>query len=350
MKRSKQILLCLFVIWTCGCSSPSPATESVNAFMTKTPSIQSTTTMPTSQLQITYIQNDDNFGELYASDVNCMTQEPMCFSEPRLLFTTLTMPTSDQSWPRGLLTDYSWSAEGNRIALVSVGDILIGDLNKHNWTNITNSSDVDEYQPAWSHDGNAIYYRACPRTADGIYGGHSACGIYSSDLTGNVKFTFLGSQSDYYDSYDVSPDGQKIVFALADTQGYDQIYQANLDGSENHQITAGQINNSSPSFSPDGKKMIYVRINEPNGANSPLQSDLILKDLETGEEKILTKQFDGDVFTPVFAPDGNWVAFTSFDTSLNANIFVLSIDDGIWIQVTYTNHAVSPSWRLSVKP
>lgn len=346
-KPINQILLYLSIIWSTGCSSL--ATEQMNPVVAQTPPIQLTASMLTDQFQLTYIQNHDNFGELYVADVNCMTQDEMCFGKPKLLFASLTMPNGDQNKPRGLLTEYSWSPDGNRIALISTGDILIGDINTQSWINITNSSDVDEYQPKWSLDGNSIYYRACPRTIDGNYGGHSACRLYRSDLTGKVEFNLLNSKSDYYNSYDVSSDGQKVVFTLTDNQGYDQIYLANLDGSDSHQITEGQINSSAPSFSSSDKKTIFVRFNKSGGASSPLQSDIFLKDLETGEEKNLTQEFDGDVFAPVLSPDGKWIAFSSFDAELNANIFIASLDQSVVIQVTHTNQEVAPSWRLSSK-
>ncbi len=73
-----------------------------------------------------------------------MSANKICFDEPKLLFQSLKVPSNEQNLPKGLLTDYSWSPDGNKIALVSVGDILIGDMNTQNWTNITNSPDVDE--------------------------------------------------------------------------------------------------------------------------------------------------------------------------------------------------------------
>jgi Tol biopolymer transport system component len=218
-----------------------------------------------------------------------MTPDKVCFGGSKLLFATLTMPSSEQNKPKGSLTDYSWSPDGNRIALISTGDILIGDISKQSWTNITNSLDVDEYQPKWSSDGNSIYYRACPRTIEGNYGGHGVCQLYRSDLTGKTELILLNSKSDYYNSYDVSPNGEQVVFTLADDEGYDQIFLSTLDGSNSRQLTMGQINFSTPSFSPDGKKIVFVRFEKLVSADSDLQSDIILKDLEIGEEENLTE-------------------------------------------------------------
>ncbi|MBK9008606.1 MAG: PD40 domain-containing protein [Anaerolineae bacterium] len=350
MKHYKQInpiLLYILIIWMVGCSSLT--TEKSNTFITEAVSTQSTTSFSANQFQLTYIQNHDNSGELYISDVNCMTQDKACFGEPKLSFATLTMPNSDENKPRGLLTDYSWSPDGTRIALTSTGDILIGDIKAQSWVNITNSSDVDEYQPKWSSDGNSIYYRACQRTTEGNYGGHGACRLYRARLTGEVQFNLLNSRIDYYNSYDVSPDGQQVAYTLTDNQGYDQIYLADINDSDGRQITEGPMNNITPSFSPDGKKILFVRLNESEGVNSLLQSDLVMKDLDTGEEKNLTQEFEGDVFSPALSPDGKWVAFTSFDKELNSNIFVASLGQSVVIQATHGNQDAVPSWRLSLK-
>src|SRR5215212_4150938 len=108
----------------------------------------------TDQIEITYIENQQNSGGLYAVDITCLSSVKVCTGEPLLLFQSLIMPNSAQAEPKGLLTDYSWSPTGKEIVLVSAGDLLIGSISTDvkKWVNITNSPPIDESKPKWSSD------------------------------------------------------------------------------------------------------------------------------------------------------------------------------------------------------
>ncbi|MBN2116602.1 MAG: PD40 domain-containing protein [Anaerolineales bacterium] len=343
--KFKLLISIFFLIMLIGCA-PSPNPTEIQRSPTAVNKQVSLT--PTNRLQITYVQNaiDQNFGKLYTIDVNCMTVDKICLGEPKLLLKTLEMPSREKNKPKGLLTDYNWSPDGNKIALISTGDILIGDMVTQEWVNVTNSQDIDEYQPKWSLDGRFIYYRACPRIIVGNYGGHGSCQIYRSNPTGNEKLALLGSIKDSIVSYDISPDGQKIIFSISGPFGTgDLLYQVNSDGTGSNQIAMGGVSKNTPSFSPDGQRIAFVRLHDPN---SKEESDIIVKDLVSGEERNLTEEFGGMVFSPAFSPNGEWIAFESFDSELNVNIFLVSLEQERIIQVTQGNGETSPAWqRLS---
>ena len=61
----------------------------------------------------------------------------------------------------------------------------------------------------------------------------------------------------------VSPDGEQVAFTLTQysmeaNSGQTDIYLMNIDGSDVHPILNSEKNESSPSFSPDGKKLSYT--------------------------------------------------------------------------------------------
>ncbi len=343
--RSKLLISITVLFVLVGCIS-NPSAKDIQLF--PAPTLELTAPIPTTRLQITYIRNEQeqNYGELYAIDITCMTQDKVCFGEPKLLFQSLKMPNNEQNKPKGLLTDYSWSPEGNNIALTSVGGILIGDLNTQDWLNITNRPGIDEYEPKWSPDGKFIYYLACPRIIEGDYGGHRNCRLYRSDPMGKKEVALLGSISHSIDSYDISPDAQKIVFAVsAPLSISDLLYQANWDGTNSHQMTTGDVSENTPSFSPDGQKITFVRSTILYYADSKEESDIIVKDLVSGEEKNLTENFDGIASSPSFSPHGAWIVFYSFDVDLHANIFLVSLEQEIIVQVTHGNEEIHPAWR-----
>ncbi len=70
-----------------------------------------------------------------------------------------------------------------------------------------------------------------------------------------------------------------------------------------------------------------------------------MKDLITGEEKNLTENFDRLAASPVFSPDGNWLAFDAGDSESNWDIFLVSLETGNIIQVTQGNNETGPAWR-----
>ncbi len=75
-------------------------------------------------------------------------------------------------------------------------------------------------EPSWSSDGQFIFYLACPRIMEGNYGGHGKCHLYRSNPSGNDELGLLRAITYSIDSYDVSPDEQKIVFAISGQYSY----------------------------------------------------------------------------------------------------------------------------------
>ena len=295
------------------------------------------TQLPSSNLRITYtrLYEDQIFSEFYEIDVTCITNIEICVGEPKLLFRSLNVPNNENDTPKGFITDYSWSPDGKKIALVSGRDILVSDIETQNWVNITHNSDIDEYDLEWSPDGKALYYVVCSRD----YSGMCLPEFHKSDPKGEEKSTLLSSISKYINSFDISPNGTEIVYSITTNQGYDQIYKANLDGTKMTQITSGDINNNKPSFSPDGQKIAFVRY------YYRVKADIIVRDIISGDEIILTENFENESFFPAFSPDGNWILFHAFDQDLNHNVYVVSLESGNIIQITENNESGSPAWR-----
>jgi TolB protein len=119
-----------------------------------------------------------------------------------------------------------------------------------------------------------------------------------------------------------SSSGNKIAF------GFGQFFQmtngaaiadialVNSDGTNLKILTKSDGNNGFPSWSPDGKQIVY------RAANKNLKGLFIL-DSETGATKILTKD-SRDNF-PAWSPDGSRIAFTSLRDN-DYNIFSIAPD------------------------
>jgi dipeptidyl aminopeptidase/acylaminoacyl peptidase len=106
----------------------------------------------------------------------------------------------------------------------------------------------------------------------------------------------------------LSPDGRWAAVAVrkydveADAS-WSEIWRVALDGSNVRQMTSGREEDSSPAFSPDGKRLLFV-------SSRSGSSQLWTMPVDGGEATQLT-EFAPGVADPVWSPDGRWIAATS---------------------------------------
>ena len=117
-----------------------------------------------------------------------------------------------------------------------------------------------------------------------------------------------------------SPDGQWIAFGMGsffldrDSKPA-RLIMVHADGSGKRELTSGPVNSGFPSWSPDGKRIVY-RI------WSAQEHGLRILNLEDGSTATLTSDYDN---FPMWSPNGDRIAFTR--TSKNAfDIFTVRPD------------------------
>ncbi len=135
------------------------------------------------------------------------------------------------------------------------------------------------------------------------------------------------------------------AIAFASMQdGIPQIYLANADGSNLQPLTHELNGACQPSWSPDGKKLVYVSPCANKNDQYP-QSSLYVLEIETGSVTPLPSVRGGD-FEPAWAPDGEKIAFTSL-RDLSMQIYVIDLTDLSVLTLTKPgNNAQSrqPAW------
>ncbi|MDO4683929.1 MAG: Tol-Pal system beta propeller repeat protein TolB [Lautropia sp.] len=189
----------------------------------------------------------------------------------------------------------AWSPDGRRLAYVSfetqkpvvyVHNLASGQRKAVAQFKGSNSA------PTWSPDGRSL---AVTLTRDG------GSQIYQVSADGGNHARRL-TQSSSIDTEPVySPDGRHIYFT-SDRGGAPQIYRMSSTGGAATRITFGSSYNVSPQISPNGQQMAFVT--QRNG-----RFLIALKDLESGQEKILTE--NGEEESPSFSPNGQWVMYTT---------------------------------------
>jgi dipeptidyl aminopeptidase/acylaminoacyl peptidase len=111
----------------------------------------------------------------------------------------------------------------------------------------------------------------------------------------------------------IAPDGSSVAFTRVAVNEKANRYETSLaivptDGSQPaRKLTAG-VRDTTPRWSPDGKRIAFVRAIEKDGKPQPPQIYLI--DLTGGEARPIT-ELKRAASNPVWAPDGNAIAFTA---------------------------------------
>ena len=105
-------------------------------------------------------------------------------------------------------------------------------------------------------------------------------------------------------SVDVSPDGSTIAFDLLG-----DLYTVPLEGGDATPITSGMAFDWQPTFSPDGKTVLF-------GSDRTGGNNLWTLDLESEKTRQITKGNGGLYVSPTWTPDGDYIIASKSDVRL----------------------------------
>ncbi|MEI7547074.1 MAG: DPP IV N-terminal domain-containing protein [Actinomycetota bacterium] len=147
-----------------------------------------------------------------------------------------------------------------------------------------------------------------------------------------------GPNSHHHPSW--SPDGKKIVFS-SDSANHQGIFVVNADGSGEAQLTTGG-HDQSPSWSPDGTKIVY-----DTKAPGPVPFLIWVMNADgTGQVRLTSRS--NDEYNAVFSPDGTKIAFAVQNRA--NDIYVIGVDGKNIVQLTTADgEDDQPAWSPDSK-
>jgi TolB protein len=158
--------------------------------------------------------------------------------------------------------------------------------------------------------------------------------LYKADYDGYNEHQLTNNNSINI-SPAAGPDGKHIFFtSYMDSEP--KLYRLTLEDNSVKLISGQPGINAAPAISPDGKKLACVLSKDGN-------SEIYLMDTDGNIKKRLTNSWAIES-TPTFSPDGNEMAFTS-DRTGAPQIYIMDTDGGNMRRLTYQGgYNGSPCW------
>ena len=141
-----------------------------------------------------------------------------------------------------------------------------------------------------------------------------------------------------------SPDGMKIAYSQPDYSArprVSHIFVVNADGSGNTRLTSGEVFDESPSWSPDGSRIVFSRetghkVLESGGLLGGSRSMVTIDSSTGGNQHVVA---NGRFYSPRWSPDGKRVAYVKSD-----QLGVIDIDGTNARIMTGGVHIAGLSW------
>jgi Tol biopolymer transport system component len=181
-------------------------------------------------------------------------------------------------------------------------------------------------------DGGSIAFAAKAGKNDAIY----IQRLSDRKILHRIRFNLDGVTNPSF-----SPDGKRLVF-VGLTGGRSDLFQCGIDGSDLERLTDDRYLAQSPRYSPDGRSILFVTDQDSTTDFANLifaEPRPAILDLETREVHPLSGM-EGVNTAPQYFPDGRHVLYVSDRTGI-PNIFIRDLETGRDAQLTNIMNGVN---------
>jgi len=226
----------------------------------------------------------------------------------------------------------AWSPDGTKVAYVSFEKkkpiVYVQNLVTRQRTIVSNEKGSNS-APSWSPDGSRL---AVALSRDG----HTQVYTVNADGSGLRR---VSNSSGIDTEPQFSADGQSIYFT-SDRSGGPQIYRMSVSGGEAKRVTFGGSYNISPRISSDGKTLAYISRRDGN-------FQLYALDLASGQELRLSDTANDE--SPSFSPNGKYIMYAT-ESGRRKSLAVVSVDGRVKQRLTtQAGNIKEPTWGPFMK-
>ena len=246
---------------------------------------------------------------------------------------------------QGNQRDFSpvWSPDGSKVAYRSNQQdektkLFVFYLDTKESVALTNSANAPG-SVSWSPDGQSLAFtQFVPKDKKSLL-----------SIPGKPKGADWNEAPIYIDELNYRGDGAGYL-----PSGNSQIFTIGLSGGTARQRTFDDQNYGSPSWSADGKSLIFSSNLHEDNELEPNNSEVYELDLNSGSVKALTSR-KGPDGSPAISPDGKMIAYIGFDDTYQGyqirDLYVMNTDGtGIKnLTESLDRSAGNPQWEASGK-
>lgn len=229
--------------------------------------------------------------------------------------------------------DLAWSPDGSQLACSYYhqrGRIGIAMMNAEGGDLRVLTPDPVERAPGWSLDGKQLVFVHVTQS-----GTDGELDLHQMAADGSDRKPLVGGKSfENFPSF--SPDGKKLLFTTTRDKTQ-EIYVADADGSNLKRLTSDPTLKQYPRWSPDGSRILF-------NANPDGNFDLYSIAATGGDQKRLTDDPAMDT-CPAWSPDGKQIAWVSLRDE-NLEIYVAHADGTSPRNLSrHPGYDYSPAWK-----
>lgn len=226
----------------------------------------------------------------------------------------------------------AWSPDGTKVAYVSFENkkpvVYVQDLVTKQRIAVANYKGSNS-APSWSPDGSRL---AVALSRDGL----TQVYVINADGSGLRRLT---NTNGIDTEPQFSADGRYIYFT-SDRSGGPQIYRMRATGEDAQRVTFNGNYNISPRISPDGKMLAYIGRREG-------RFQLFVLDLTNSQEQRLSDTIKDE--SPSFSPNGKYIMYAT-ESGRRGSLAVVSVDGRVRHRLTVQAGDIrEPTWGPFMK-